>query len=333
MINPKPFIFAPFRIALAGLAVAALLAGCGPEERPVVVDLSKRKTLRIPQSEDAITYAYLPQYTHTRSYERHHRLVEFLRRETGRNVRQVFPDTFDQHVKMVGEGEADISFVNPFIYVQIAETYGGRAFARVLEPDGKPRFRGQIIARADNDRIRTLADCRGARWMAVDPGSAGGYLFGLGHFLANGIRRSDFREIAFAPGPGGKQEKVVMAVHSGAYDVGTIREGALDVVAGRVDREDIRVLDHTAGYPGWVYAARPGLSPEILSAIRSALLKLDLGNPDHRPILVAAGFAGVISAEDADFDPVRTLIRTISQSAKETPPSPENRHRNETAAP
>jgi phosphonate transport system substrate-binding protein len=317
-----------FTICMAALALAAaLLAGCGREERPVTVDLSKREPLRIPRASDAISYAYLPQYTHTESYERHHRLVEFLRRETGRNVRQVFPDTFDQHMKMVGEGEADISFVNPFIYVQIAETYGARAFARALEPDGRPRFRGQIIARADNDRVRTLPDCRGARWIAVDPGSAGGYLFGLGHFLANGIQRSDFREIAFAPGPGGKQEKVVMAVHSGAYDIGTIREGALDVVAGRVNPDEIRVVDHTPGYPGWVYAARPGLSPELLSAVRSALLKLDLDNPDHRPILLAAGFAGVISAEDADFDPVRALIRTISQSAKETPPGPENRLR------
>jgi len=309
-------------MAVFALAIA-LLAGCGREERPAKVDLSKREPLRIPRALDAISYAYLPQYSHTESYERHHRLVEFLRRETDRNVRQVFPDTFDQHVKMVGEGEADISFVNPFVYVQIAETYGARAFARVLEPHGKPRFRGQIIARADNDQIRALEDCRGARWIAVDPGSAGGYLFGLGHFLANGIPRSDFREIAFAPGPGGKQEKVVMAVHSGAYDIGTIREGTLDVIAGRIDPDEIRVVAHTPFYPGWVYAARPGLPEDLLSAVRSALLKLDLDHPDHRPILLAAGFAGVVSAEDADFEPVRTLVRTIAQgsrSAKGTPP-------------
>lgn len=323
---------------MAALALAAaLLAGCGREERPVTVDLTNRAPLRIPRASDAISYAYLPQYTHTESYERHHRLVEFLRRETGRNVRQVFPDTFDQHMKMVGEGEADISFVNPFIYVQIAESYGARAFARVLEPDGKPRFRGQIIARADNERIRALADCRGASWIAVDPGSAGGYLFALGHFLANGIRRTDFREIAFAPGPGGKQEKVVMAVHSGAYDIGTIREGTLDVVAGRVNPGEIRVVDHTPGYPGWVYAARPGLPADVLAAVRSALLTLSLDNPDHRPVLMAAGIAGVIPAEDSDFDPVRALARTLSGGAgprvSENLPAPSTGSPGETALP
>lgn len=304
-----------WNLILLALALPVLLLwGCGNEEAPISVDLSRRKAIRFHRAADAVTYAYLPQYTHTESYERHHRIVEFLRRETGLNIRQVFPDTFDQHMKMVAEGEADISFVNPFVYVRIAEAYGARAFARVLEPDGRPRFRGQIIARADNDAIRTLADCRGARWIAVDPGSAGGYLFALGHFLAHGIRRSDFREIAFAPGPGGKQEKVVLAVHAGTYDIGTIREGTLAVVSDRIDSGDIRVVDHTPAYPGWVYAARSDLPANALAEIRDALLRLRPENPDHRAILAAADIAGIIPADDADFDPVRTLAATIGMA-------------------
>jgi phosphonate transport system substrate-binding protein len=41
----------------------------------------------------------------------------------------------------------------------------------------------------------------------VDPTSAGGYLYALGEFYDHGIRREDFAEIAFAPGPGAKQER------------------------------------------------------------------------------------------------------------------------------
>lgn len=306
------FRFPFFLVALAWLAMAPL--GCGKEEAPVSVDLRHRELVRISRSADAITYAYLPQYSHTESYERHHRIVEFLREETGRNIRQIFPDNFDQHMTMVAAGEADISFVNPFVYVQIADRHGARAFARVLEPDGNPRFRGQIIARADNPAVRKLSDCRGTRWMAVDAGSAGGYLFALGHFLANGIRPADFCEIAFAPGPGGKQEKVVMAVHAGSYDIGTIREGTLAVVADRIDPADIRVVDHTPGYPGWVYAAQRDLPAEVRTAVRNALLRLDMDNPDQRPILTAAGIAGVIPATDSDFDPVRELAKAIRRA-------------------
>jgi phosphonate transport system substrate-binding protein len=237
--------------------------------------------------------------------------VEFLRRQTGLNIKQIFPDTFDEHMNMVGQGKIDISYSNPFIYVNIAQRYGARAFARTLEIYGQENFRGQIICRADNVQIETVEDCRGKRWIAVDPTSAGGYLYPLGHFFDHGLTKEDFSEIAFAPGPGGKQEKVVLAVYAGKYDIGSIREGTLSVVADKIDINEIRVIANTRWYPGWVYAARADLHEEVVRKIRSALLKLDGRHPEHKPILGAADIVGVIPSEDKDFDPVRELAAKI----------------------
>ena len=64
---------------------------------------------------------------------------------TGLTVRQVFPDTFDEHVNMVGRGEIDISFSNPFVYVKIADRYGARAFARVVETAGQVAHAHRLI--------------------------------------------------------------------------------------------------------------------------------------------------------------------------------------------
>ena len=72
--------------------------------------------------------------------------------------------------------------------------------------------------------------------MAVDPSSAGGYIYALGEFLDHGIRRRDFAEITFAPGPGGKQEKVVLAVFAGTCDLGSVRDGALNILAGKIEK-------------------------------------------------------------------------------------------------
>jgi phosphonate transport system substrate-binding protein len=141
----------------------------------------------------------------------------------------------------------------------------------------------------------------------VDPTSAGGYLFALGHFIDNHITKRDFAEIAFSPGSGGKQERVVLAVYAGRYDIGSIREGTLDVVADKIDINEIRVLAHTRWYPGWVYAFREGLSPEIVNSIVAAFLKLDYDRTDHREILRAANITGIIPSQDAQFDPVREL--------------------------
>jgi len=178
-----------FRIFFAAtlLVLLILLVGCGDDEPAVKVDLSRTEQVTFTQEPDQITYAYLPQYSHTVSYSRHHGLINYLRKKTGLNIRQIFPDTFDQHMKMVGNRQIDISFSNPLIYVKIAKKYGARAFAQIVEAAGKNSFRGQIITRKNNLAIQRLGDCRGKRWIAVDPASAGGYLFPRGHFFSRGI--------------------------------------------------------------------------------------------------------------------------------------------------
>ncbi len=281
--------------------------GCSREDQAITVDLEKKEQVTWKEEIDSISYAYLPQYSHTVSFERHHRLVEFLRRETGLNIKQIFPDTFDQHMTLVGQGKIDISFSNPFIYIKIVHRYGAKAFARIVEVSNQDKFKGQIISRSDNERVRTLSDCRGKRWIAVDSTSAGGYLYPLGHFLDHDIQKNDFKEIAFAPGPGGKQEKVVLSVHAGKYDIGTIREGTLDVVANKINIKEIRVISETDWYPGWVYAAGKNLDRETIEKIKQALVKLDFNTNEHQQILEAANFTKIIPSNDKEFNSIRQL--------------------------
>jgi phosphate/phosphite/phosphonate ABC transporter binding protein len=304
------------RIVALLLCVGLLLGGCGNDEPVKTIDLSKRGEVTVDRPDQAITYTYLPQYAHTVSYERHHLVIEYLSRVTGLTIRQVFPDTFDEHMHMVGRGMIDLTFSNPFIYVKIADRYGARAFARIVEPQGQENFRGQIICRADNPNIKTLADLKGKRLIAVDPTSAGGYLYPWGLILDSGLSKEDFAEITFAPGPGGKQEKVVMAVYSGKYDVGLIREGTLNILKDKIDLKQIRVLAYSPWYPGWVYAARKGLDPALVEKIKQALVALNMNDPDYRAILEKAGFVKVISAQDADFNAVRRLANIVESGGR-----------------
>ena len=294
-----------------------LSIGCNQEEPATRVDLSKKEQPGRKEEANLITYAYLPQYSHTVSYHRHHLLVEYLRKETGLNIRQVFPETFNKHMEMVALGKIDISYSNPFVYIKIAHRYNARAFVRVVESYGQENFRGQIICRADNRLINRISDCRGKRWIAVSPYSGGGYLYPLGHFIAHGLKRTDFSVVDFAPGPGALQEKVVLAVYAGKYDIGTIREGTLNLVADRIDIKKIRVIAGTRWYPGWVYAARADMEPEIVEKIKKAFLKLDYNQNEHKRILAVADIIGIIPCEDQDFDPVRELAAQIGISLQE----------------
>ena len=287
------------------------LAACAEEEPVVTVDMSRVESVSPPGAAEAITYAYLPQYSHSVSFERHRRLLEYLRHKTGLSLRQIFPNTFAEHIRMVERGEIDISFTNPFVYISLAR-HGSEAFARIVEAEGGADFHGQVIVRADNPAIGRLEDCRGKRLIAVDPNSAGGYLYPMGLFFEHGITRDDFQEVTFATGSGGRQEAVVLAVYAGAYDVGTIRKGTLEVVRDKIDLAQIRVLAETRPYPGWVYSVRRGFDPVARGKIEKALLALKITSHEDAKILSAAGMVGIIPARDADFDPVRKLVSTLN---------------------
>lgn len=300
---PKPLII------LAALLFAVLLASCGEEEKPIRVSLDQREEIAVKPPQPAITYAYLPQYSHTESFQRHQQLVAYLAEETGLSIRQVFPETFAHHVSMFGQGKIDISFSNPFVYVKLASRYNAKAMTRIVEEDGQAEFRGQIIARRDNEAINSLEDCRGKSWMAVDPTSSGGYLFPLGLFTDHGLTSSDFKEVVFA---GGRQENVILRVLAGLHDFGTIREGSLKVVEHKIDISQIKVVAVSRPYPSWTYAYSPRLSQETVDKIKAAMLKLDYArDPRHRAILDAARFIGFVPASDQDFDPVRELIEKV----------------------
>ncbi len=300
----------PARIICGLILLAAVfLSACGEKEEAIKVSLAKREEIAFSPQLPALTYAYLPQYSHTESFQRHHRLVEYLSEQTGLSIRQVFPDTFDDHIHMFGQGKIDISYSNPFVYVKLANRFGARAMTRIIEADGRAEFRGQVIARKDNREIQDISDCRGKSWVAVDPSSAGGYLFPLGHFVDHGIQLEDFREVVFS---GGRQENVILGVYAGLHDIGTIREGSLRVVEDKIDIDQVRIIDNTRWYPGWVYAYSPRLSVEAAAQIRDAMLALDYeNNPRHREILDAARFIGFVPSDDRDFDPVRELSEKV----------------------
>ncbi|MFO8083106.1 MAG: phosphate/phosphite/phosphonate ABC transporter substrate-binding protein [Desulfobacterales bacterium] len=290
------------------LMMVFLPAGCEDDLSPVKVDMTQREEIFSGTRQPVITYAYLPQFSHTVSFERHHRMVKYLSDATGLNIQQIFPETFYEHMLMLSQGKIDISYANPFVYALTAERSDARVFAKIIELTGEAAFGGLIITRRDNPDIQKLEDCRGKRWIAVDQFSAGGYLFGLGYFMEHGILPEDFAEIVFAPGPGGKQESVILGVYAGRYDVGTVREGALELLEEKIDLSQIKILARTPRYPGWNYAARAGLAEAVVEEIKQAMISLDYSNPDHRIILNKAAMKGIIPAKPEDFDAVRELI-------------------------
>ena len=109
----------------------------------------------------------------------------------------------------------------------------------------------------------------------------------------------------------------MLSVYAGKYDIGTIREGTLDVVSDKININKIKVVSMSNPYPGWVYAARKNLDKKIVEKLNQAFRKLDFNNKEHREILEAASFIKVINSVDKDFDPVRQLAERVGMSLEE----------------
>jgi len=110
---------------------------------------------------------------HRVSYERHNPLIEYLKKETGLPIKQIFPDTFDEHMKMVGQGKLDISFSNPVAYVKMAHRYGTSAFARIIEETEEQNSEARSSAGETTLRFKPLKTARasgGLPWTPPLPG-------------------------------------------------------------------------------------------------------------------------------------------------------------------
>lgn len=306
-------------ICIIIIMLMPILSGCD-NEPSIKVDLSKRIIIEPQKIKPTLTYAYLPQYSHETSFERHTLLVDYLQKTLSQPIQQIFPDTFMSFFQMVQHGEVDIAFVNPVMYVALEQEDPANIslLAKIEELSNKSLFSSEIIVRHDNKNIQTIADCAGKRWIAVDPLSAGGFVFALGLFYEHGLSMQDFAVVDFAHGPGGKQEKAIMGVYTGQYDFATVRDGSVSLMNTTLDISTLRVVARTKEFPSWIFIARKGLDSELKKRVQDALLALSVQDTDEqsnvqaRRILEQAHIHAIVPTSKGEYDPIRAIMQNIN---------------------
>jgi phosphate/phosphite/phosphonate ABC transporter binding protein len=230
-------------------------------------------------------------------------LADHLSRETGKKVRLVLAKDFDAFQKQVNDGELDLAFSNPLVYVQLKRGLDLAPLGLSAEKKGGTRFRGVIVVRKDSG-IADLAGLKGKRLIFVDEDSLGGYLAQALLLKKQGFAlEHDFVRLPFAK----KHDNVTMAVFNRAADAGGIREDDLDKMQGKLDLSQLRILAYTDYFPNWPLFATQRLSSADRSAVKAALLKLHAGDP----ALDAAKLTAFAPVSDKDFDGLRDAARLV----------------------
>jgi len=218
----------------------------------------------------------------------------------------------------IAERRLDLVITNPGHYVGIRtrQPLSGVLATVIERGPGHPvaAFAGSILARADREDLRGLADLAGARIAAVGIASLGGYQAQAQELVQAGqaVPSPDRLQLTGMP-----HDKVVGLVLSGQADAGFVRAGTMEqmVAEGRLDGSKLKVLNRQE-VPGFPYAVSTRLYPEwpvvTLShvdegegrRIAAALLVMEHGAGGP-----AAAFHGF--AIPADYSVVEALLRDL----------------------
>ncbi|MDP2195893.1 MAG: diguanylate cyclase [Rhodocyclaceae bacterium] len=219
----------------------------------------------------------------------------------------------------LASGELDIVTTNAthFIVVRKRMPLTGVIATLVASEAGQPlhMLGGAIIARADRDDIRNLADIRNKVIAALSPSNLVGYRAQAYELLRAGIH---------LPGAAaqvdilGEHQAVVHAVLAGRAEVGFVRSGILEMMQreGSLPAGAVKLIgpQHHPGYPyqvssrlypEWPVFALPHVKEYSVRHVAAALFSLE---PDH-PAARAAGIHGY--TVPADYLPVEELSRAL----------------------
>lgn len=225
-------------------------------------------------------------------------LIEYLRRETGLDIRMKIASSYTAHVTAVGRGRADLAFVGPAPYVRIKDKFGGIELLARLRMKDDIGDKVVIICR-DDASYRSLADLKGRTFGFGDPQSYGS------HYLPRWLlRESGVTVSALAAYDHVKNhDNVVLSVLHGDLDAGGVR---LDVFARYASRP-LRVLAGPFNTPPHAIVCRESLPEALRIKLRRSLMAL--GDPGVLSRINPAmlEFAPV---SDRDFAQARRVINS-----------------------
>lgn len=240
--------------------------------------------------------------------------IRFLEQETGDYYVTGIPTSYIAVVEAFGSGRADIGAMNSFGYLMANERYGAQAHLKMIR-HGVDYYQGQIVVRADSD-IHSLQDLRGKRFAFTDPASTSGYFFPLKMIRDAGVNLGNE---TFAM----KHDSVITMVYQGQVDAGstyysapaadgTIRDARQRVMTQFPDVEErVRILAITDKIPNDPFVFRKDMPEEVRDRFIDAVKKFldtEEGKSIFRNIY---SVEGLVDATDADYDPLRDMIRAI----------------------
>jgi len=188
--------------------------------------------------------------------------AEYLSHHIPAHQFQIVPLSHDEFEHGINKDELSFILTNPGHYARLEVDFGVTRIATFLSRSGSQILKqySSVIFTRSNSKITRINDLKGHTMAAVSKGAFGGFQLAQDELLRQEVDVLEDMDVIWLGFP---QSDVVRAVLSGKADVGTVRSGVLEKLAGQhvLELSQIRVLGKKQ-HPGFPLLHSVELFPE-----------------------------------------------------------------------
>ena len=218
---------------------------------------------------------------------------------------------WEERHRRLDAGEIDLAFICGLPYTRKYDR-ADRPIELLCAPvmaasryGGQPIYFTDVVVRRDHP-ARSFTDLRGRSWAYSDEGSHSGYNVMRHHLLAIEETRGYFGRVLGS----GSQQRSIQMVLDNEVDASGIDSTVLELeLVRRPELVDLLRSIATVGpspIPPVVVARE--LAPSLKTRLRELFLGMST-DPAGRAILAEGRMMGFVAVRDADYDPIRTMVR------------------------
>jgi phosphonate transport system substrate-binding protein len=259
----------------------------------------------IAQAKDHLTLGIHPYKSPARLIESYTPLVKYLSRKMDMPVQVSISKDYQAHINAIGKDQLDIAYMGPASYISLVELYGNKPLLACQEIHGKSTFQGKIIIRKESP-LHALSQLKGKSFAFGDPSSTMSHLVPRYMLWKDGVSAEQLGRYKFM----GSHDNVALAVLSGEFDAGAVKEA----VFYKYQARGLKALETTPALSEHLFVTSNKLDSATVDKLREAFLSLN-EDPDGKRIMnsIKPGMTAMAPVEDKDYANLREILRTLKQ--------------------
>lgn len=253
-------------------------------------------------SRPVVRIGVISRYPPTVIYRGYQPIMDYLTASTPYQFELSLSEDYNDALQQLITGRVAAVFLGSYLYVKAHERYGVIPILKPLNENAQPLSRSALFV-ASRSGIRAVGDLAGKSLALPSAESFSGNWLSNERLAQHGFRAADLGSVRHFS----HHHTVIAQVLRGAYDAGVTREHLVKNLLN----DGLRVILYSDPIPSSPIAVAPGCDPEVIGAVRKALLAVN--RDEGRRVEITRDWDGefvngFVQATDADYAIIRRVI-------------------------